>query len=159
MEENLEVDIEEFLLENAIENIYKELKTIVSIYIDINNQNNSCIENINKQNKKLNLYEKKFKQLSLQNELQSKENEKYKSLINNLNEQIEDIKRKIILSTDNSNKNGRPPLSSEDIQFIKDLRKRGMTQRQVAEYMGIGNGTVAKYDKLENEDLTPSNIF
>ena len=67
-------------------------------------------------------------------------------LINNLNEQLKDIKSGIILSTENANRSGRPPLTDDEIDFIRKLREQGLSQREVAERVGVSNGAVAKYD-------------
>jgi len=97
------------------------------------------------------------------------------SLVNNENEQVErlekeikDIKNKIILSEDNAHRGGRPALTDEEIQWIRELRAKGYSQRKTAESVGVSVGSVNKYGKEEmfknntNEridELQPSRIF
>lgn len=75
------------------------------------------------------------------------------SLINRLNEQIKslerenvEIKKNIVLSKDQINRDGRPSLTREDIEYIQEMRRQGYSQRKVAEMAGVSNGAVAKYD-------------
>lgn len=95
---------------------------------------NEVLERLVAENKHLN---KQFEQM----------NEVNKLLVNKFNEQLGELRRSIILSTENANRTGRPPLTNEDVEWIKELRQSGLSQREVAERLGIGNGTVAKYDK------------
>ena len=97
------------------------------------------------------------------------------TLINNENEQIErlekeikDIKNKIILSEDNAHRGGRPSLTEDEINWIRELRAKGYSQRKTAESVGVSVGSVNKYDNKEvfknnkNEqigELQPSRIF
>lgn len=66
-------------------------------------------------------------------------------------EQLEETKRSIILSTENANRSGRPPLTDEEVKAIRAFLAQGMTQRKVAETVGVSNGAVAKYSKIESD--------
>lgn len=97
---------------------------------------------------------KKYQLLNKQFEQSMKTNE---SLVIKFNEQLEEIKSSIILSKENANRSGRPSLSEEEIQWIRELRAQGLSQRQVAERLGFGNGTIAKYDN--NSNSKKSSVF
>ena len=71
---------------------------------------------------------------------------------------VENELSNVILSEKNANRNGRPKLSEETIQEIYRLRRLGRSQRWIAEYLGIGKSTVAKYDLLlKNSDIIDNN--
>lgn len=79
--------------------------------------------------------------------LVTKDNEQ----IEQLKKEMEEVKKSIILSTDNANRNGRPPLTDEEIDLIREFLAQGYSQRKTAEMVGVSNGAVAKYSK----DVTP----
>jgi hypothetical protein len=57
------------------------------------------------------------------------------------------VKKSIILSTENARRSGRPPLTDEEIDSIRELIAIGKTQRWVAEFLDVSTGSVCKYAK------------
>jgi DNA-binding NarL/FixJ family response regulator len=93
--------------------------------------------------------------------LQGNISEELKAFINNKNEQIkqlikeisiknqelENLKAKIILSEDNACRSGRKSLPEDIQRQIKELRQQGKTVREVSEYLSVSVGTVSKYSR------------
>jgi Holliday junction resolvasome RuvABC DNA-binding subunit len=149
-------DIHIVYLENRITEkdiIIDEYKQKFSNFLRAKQKDNSLILSLKKEIK--NFEEKLVSTENEKNKLINNKNEQIAKLekkIIGLNEKIVEIKKSIILSTENANRNGRPPLSDEVIKRIEALLAEGYTQRQVAKIVGVSNGAVAKYDKRKEKE-------
>lgn len=81
---------------------------------------------------------------------QKKLNESLTKKVGEQEIEISRIRKSIILSDENANRNGRPPLTNEEIVKIRELIGGGDSMRKVAEKVGCAVGSVHKYTH-ENE--------
>lgn len=68
-----------------------------------------------------------------------------------LQEELDRVKKRSILTEDNANRNGRPrDITDEDIEYIKQARAEGLSLRKIGEMIDKSHTTIARYLKSEN---------
>ena len=141
-------------MENSLNEIIKEEIEALKTYADMFNKNQS----------------KMTGQMGIMLERQAKGWEKILPLIFSFENQIQELKKelaevksKIILSTDNAHRSGRPETDGAIIALVNHLGYEGKPQEKIAEMTGISQSTVSRIlagkipKSIQNNKLNKSN--
>lgn len=76
---------------------------------------------------------------------------------NKLNEQVQDLQKKLSKWTEQQ-KGGKPKLTSQNKNDIKEWKKKGISNREIAGNIGVSEGTIRRFLKSESNGVEEKRV-